>query len=128
MRNGDVVVRKLFTICNLTDDVVEMQDEVPANIEEMRKMLGEDVPKIDIGGQCTDPYECDFCGHCWQHVPADSVFMLRGRGIDKFACYQRGLIAFAELPLDELNKSQRFQVEMHLKQGQISIPKGSKIF
>ncbi len=128
VRNGAIQVRKLFTIRDLTDDVVAMQDEVSDNLVEMRSMLGEDEPKIDIGKHCSDPYGCDFCGHCWKHVPADSVFTLRGRGIDKFACYQHGLIAFADLPLDELNKSQRFQVEMHLKQGENINPEGLKGF
>lgn len=118
VRNGDIQVRKLFTIRDLTDDVVAMQEGVSANLAEMRDMLGEDEPKIVIGKHCSDPYGCDFQGHCWQHVPKDSVFTLRGRGVDKFDCYDRGQVSFADLPLDQLNKSQRFQVEMHLQQGE----------
>jgi hypothetical protein len=40
------------------------------------------VPAIDIGPQCSDPYPCDFHGHCRQHIPEDSVFDLRERDVD----------------------------------------------
>ncbi len=128
VRQGGVEVEKLFTINDLTADVVAMQKEVPSNISAMRSMIDGELPSIDIGPHCSDPYDCDFRGHCWQHIPENSVFDLRGRGIDKFACYNRGQIDFADLPLDELNNSQRFQVEMHLKQGEQVDPDGIKEF
>jgi hypothetical protein len=128
VRNAAIEINRLFSISDLTTEVVEMQDDVSNNVAAMRSMIGGKVPEIDIGRHCSDPYDCDFRGHCWQHVPEDSVFDLRGRGIDKFNCYDRGLIAFADLPLDELNNSQRFQVEMHLKQAEHVNPEGIKAF
>lgn len=128
VRNGEIEVEKLFTISDLTADVVEMQEEVPDHIAAMRAMIDGEIPSIDIGPHCSDPYDCDFRGHCWQHIPENSVFDLRGRGIDKFACYNRGQIAFADLPLDGLNASQRFQVEMHLSQGEQVDPDGIQEF
>lgn len=116
VRNGKIEIDKLFAINDLTVDVVGMQQDVANNISSMRSMIEGDMPLVDIGPHCSDPYDCDFRGHCWQHIPENSVFDLRGRGIDKFAYYNRGQIAFADLPLDELNDSQRFQVEMHLNQ------------
>ncbi len=47
-------------------------------------MLSGKEPEIAIGKQCNDPYACDFIGHCWEHVPDDSVFDLRGRGTSPF--------------------------------------------
>ena len=89
VRNGDVEVEKLFTINDLTEDIVEMQQEVPSNISSMRSMIGGEMPSIDIGQHCSDPYDCDFRGHCWQHIPEDSVFDLRGGGVDKFDSVDR---------------------------------------
>jgi hypothetical protein len=28
-------------------------------------LAGED----DIRPHCSDPYDCDFMGHCWKHIP-----------------------------------------------------------
>jgi hypothetical protein len=128
VRNGDIEVDKLFTINDLTDDVVAMQDDVPSNLAAMRGVLDGATPQVDIGNQCSKPYRCDFHGHCWQHIPKDSVFDLAGHGINKFDYNQRGLSTFEDLPLNELNASQRFQVEKHLQKGEHVDPKGLNDF
>ncbi|MGA6993124.1 MAG: hypothetical protein WBX50_04420 [Candidatus Deferrimicrobiaceae bacterium] len=48
-----------------------------------------DSPAIDIGPHCTNPYECDFKGHCWRHIPEHSIFDLKGRGVDKWELYRQ---------------------------------------
>lgn len=116
VRRGAIDVQKLFTIADVTADVRDMQANIPAEIADMRAMLAEAMPAIDIGPQCSDPYDCDFHGHCWQHVPEDSVFDLRERGVDKFALYGKGIVRQADIPLDILNRKQRQQVESTLKQ------------
>lgn len=35
---------------------------------------GHSMPCVDIGPHCEDAYTCEFSGHCWQHLPAPSVF------------------------------------------------------
>ncbi len=128
VRNGDIEVDKLFTVCDMTSDVTGMQQNLPSVITKMRYMLVGDQPNIDIGPHCSDPYECDYHGHCWQNIPNDTVFDLRGRGVDKFSFYQRGLIDFKDIPLSELNDSQRFQVEMHLSKGEQTDANGIRDF
>ena len=73
------------------------------------------VPAIDIGEQCDDPYECDFMGHCWQHIPEDSVFTLKRRGVNKFDLYRQGIVRLEQIPPDVLNDVQRMQVEFFLE-------------
>ncbi len=118
VRNGNIEVDQLFTINDMTSDVLGMQESIPNVITKIRSMLDSPSPNIEIGPHCSDPYDCDFHGHCWQHIPVDSVFDLRGRGIDKFSMYHRGLISLNDIPLNELNNNQRFQVEMHLSKGE----------
>jgi len=77
-------------------------------------MLKGDVPSTDIGPYCTDPFECDFHGHCWRHIPEDSIFTLRDRGVDKFALYRNGIVRLKDVPLDILNSRQRQQAEFFL--------------
>jgi hypothetical protein len=80
----------------------------------MRAMLRGKMPEVDIGPHCEDPYPCDFMEHCWQHVPEDSVFSLRGRGIDRWELYRQGVVRLEDVPLDSLNLLQRMQVEYFL--------------
>ena len=78
--------------------------------------------------QCSDPYDCDFSGHCWQHIPENSVFDLRGRGINKFEFYQNGIVRLQDLSLEDLNYSQRMQTEAFLEKKDYIDPDGVKEF
>ncbi len=114
VRNGDLEPDKLFTIEDLTDTVVEMGDFVKAELAKMRETLKGEIPSTDIGPYCTDPFDCDFQGHCWRDIPEDSVFTLRDRGVDKFALYRNGIVRLKDVPLDTLNSRQRQQAEFFL--------------
>jgi hypothetical protein len=81
----------------------------------MRALLRGDEPRIDIGPHCETPYACDFMAHCWRHVPEHSVFSLRGRGVDPWELYRRGILDLADVPVDALNLMQRMQVEYFLE-------------
>lgn len=115
-RNGDLDIRQLFAINNVTERVQELQPLVIEEIVFQRSMLACDMPTIDIGKQCDEPYSCDFKGHCWQHIPEDSIFNLRERGVNKFSLYNQGIIRQSEIPLEMLNSRQRFQVESTINQ------------
>jgi hypothetical protein len=114
VRQGKIDVHGLFAIEDITKDVVERQCSIPKELKEMRRMLAGSAPDMDIGRQCKDPYECDFWGVCWAHVPKPSVFDLRERGVDVFDLYSRGIVRLEDIPLDELNGKQRMQVEAYL--------------
>ena len=115
-RYGDLDISQLFSIKDVTGRVQELQPFVIEEIASQREMLAGDVPAIDIGKQCDDPYSCDFKGHCWQHIPEDSVFNLRDRGVDKFSLYRQEIIRQTDIPLGILNSRQRFQVESTINQ------------
>jgi len=110
VRKGALDVQKLFTSENITKQVKEKQPFVVKQVRMQKRMLNGKLPKIDIGPHCSDPYECDFSGHCWQHIPDDSVFDLRGVGIKPFDLYAEGKIKQKDIPLDILNAKQRQQV------------------
>jgi hypothetical protein len=95
-RQGEIDVQQLFAGEDVTDAALE--------------------PDIDIGPHCKDPYECDFIPYCWQHIPKNSIFDLKGRGIKKFDYYNKGILKLEDLSLDDLNKAQRNQVEATLNQ------------
>lgn len=70
--HDDNKVEKLFSILDVTENVLIRETDVPIKLMAMRKALSEDVPAIDIGPHCEEPYTCDFKGHCWCDIPADS--------------------------------------------------------
>ncbi len=114
VRQGDIKVKKLFSIEEITDQVIDLQDFVKEQVRKQRKMLDSGIPDIDIGPQCGTPYTCDFKEYCWKGIPEDSVFDLKERGIDQFALYRQGIIKQKDILLDSLNSKQRFQVESTL--------------
>ncbi|HME42322.1 MAG TPA: DUF2779 domain-containing protein [Syntrophorhabdales bacterium] len=115
VRHGGIEVKKLFAVKDLTDRVKEKQAFVAEELANIRKMLSGSLPAIDIGAWCDDPYECDFKGRCWQHIPEDSVFTLKRRGVNQFDLYKQGIIRLDQIPLDVLNAAQRMQVEFFLE-------------
>jgi len=118
VRRGEIVPEKLFAMQEVTEIVREKRSAVPAEIVRMRTVLAAGLPAIDIGPQCTNPYECDFIAHCWRHVPEYSVFDLKGRGVDKWELYRQGIVRMDDVPLERLNAAQRMQAEFHRSRGE----------
>ncbi|MDH3545444.1 MAG: DUF2779 domain-containing protein, partial [Desulfuromonadales bacterium] len=86
-RQGEINVQQLFVGEDVTDAALERQAGLPELIACLRTTLTGSEPDIDIGPHCNDPYECDFIPYCWQHIPKNSIFDLKGRGIKKFDYY-----------------------------------------
>lgn len=121
VRDGEIEVEKLFAVSDVTEKVLEKQEYVKDEISKMRTILlkGE-IPDMDIGEHCSDPYECDFGGHCRKHIPKEySVFDLRGNGANKYDLYRQGILHLKDIPLDILPYGQRIQVEMFIKKENI---------
>jgi len=112
VRQGPIDVRQLFTIVDLTDKIPERQSDVAAKLTAMRSMLQEDLPVIDIGPQCDGPYTCAFHGHCWAHIPENSVFDFRGTGRpNAFDLYRQGTVRMEDVPADTLGWRQKLQLD-----------------
>ncbi|MDH3238774.1 MAG: DUF2779 domain-containing protein [Deltaproteobacteria bacterium] len=118
VRRGEIVPQELFAVQEVTDIVRGKQSAIPAEIARMREVLAADLPAIDIGPQCTNPYECDFIDYCWRHIPEHSIFDLKGRGVDKWDLYRKGIVRMDDVPLEALNNAQRMQVKFYRNRGQ----------
>lgn len=115
IRNGAVEPEKFFVLADMTGTVQDMEDFVKTEIGKMKEMLKGEMPATDIGPHCTDPFDCNFRGHCWQHIPEHSVFSLKDRGVNKFALYRNGIVRLKDIPLESLNPRQRQQAEFFLE-------------
>ena len=111
IRDGEIEMDKLFAMKDLTETTISRQSFIEEELCKQREMLMGELPNIDIGRYCEDPYLCDFKGYCWSHIPENSVFDLRERGVNKFELYRQGIIRMKDIPKDRLNFRQKIQVE-----------------
>jgi len=117
-RIGDLDITQLFRIEPLTDQVLRLQDKVQQKTGEFLLTLNSDEePVTDIGPHCTDPYNCDFRGYCWKHIPDYSIFNISQLGADKkWDLYQKGILTFDDIPPNfKLNDRQWQQVISEIK-------------
>lgn len=64
MENCDI--NKLFIVKSVMPEIEARQDEVIKNIRKFKAILKDrySEPKINVGAQCDDPYECPFKQYC----------------------------------------------------------------
>ncbi|HPC43394.1 MAG TPA: DUF2779 domain-containing protein [Spirochaetota bacterium] len=114
VRQGDLDLNQLFIVESVLAQVESMQDEITEQVDGFKKILSlKQVPDIDIGPHCSDPYDCDFTGHCWEHVPSPSVFDINRLTTEKkFELYRSGVVKLEDIPEDyPLNNRQQIQVD-----------------
>ncbi|MBS4068977.1 MAG: DUF2779 domain-containing protein [Sulfurimonas sp.] len=112
VRDGNIDVKGLFCIVDVTDKIIARQGKIVENLNAMRSMLQDNIPTTDIGPHCDSPYECPFCGYCWSHIPSPSVFDYADIGRpDAFEFYRQGIIKMEDVPIDKLGWRQKLQHE-----------------
>ena len=119
IRQGELDLHELFVCEDATQFAQERGTFVVEELARQRGIIAGDMPEPGIGKHCSNPYECEYKTHCWQHVPEDSVFDIRGNGIDKFSLYSQGIVAQADISaklLELMNAKQRQQVEATIAQ------------
>lgn len=117
VKDGPLDIQQLFNIESVKENLLELLPGIPNQIVLLKSILNQkEIPDIDIGPHCGDPYPCDFAGHCWKHVPEYSVFNIsRLSGDKKFELYERNILMFADIPDDfPLNDNQWMQVSSEL--------------
>ena len=112
VRHGNINVHSLFAIQVITETVLERQPLVTQELIAMRTMLKNEMPAIDIGPHCSDPYTCAFWGHCWSHIPSPSVFDFVDLGKpDGFKLYDQGMLNMKDVLRATLGWRQQLQLD-----------------
>jgi len=115
VRDDALEIDKLFTIANISNEVLEMQADIPTYLAYFRKQLSnKDVePEVDIGKHCNKPYECDAKAYCWKHIPEYSIFNISRLNTNKkFELYRDGIIDFNQITdTATYSLSQQIQIE-----------------
>lgn len=66
----------LFVREDVTAEAEALLPAVPRQLRRMRAALDGELPDVEPGEQCRDPYECPFLGRCWPERPAHDVSTL----------------------------------------------------
>jgi hypothetical protein len=117
-KDGELDIHQLFTIESVFDQVLEFLPRIPNEVRRLKNVIeSPKVPNVDIGNHCTDPYDCDFRGTCWKHIPNYSVFNISRLNKDKkFDLYNQGVITLDDIDLSQtdLNPNQVLQVQSEI--------------
>lgn len=111
--NKELVVKEFFKIHSVLDEIVQMQNYVEEKREEAFETISLPAsPKIDIGEHCSNPYPCEFQGHCRKHIPSTSVFQLSSfTASQQYEWYYQGKIKPSQIePEDYFNDAQLRQL------------------
>ena len=134
IRKDNIEPHKLFLIESIFNNITSLQTNIKENISEFKKVLQTgNEPKINIGNQCLVPYQCDFIGYCWKHIPKYSIFDIANLRIDKkFELYNKGIIELHQIDAETehkyLNSKQSMQLFSELEQRSYIDKKNIKAF
>lgn len=117
-RQGELDIHQLFTIESVYDQVLDFLPLIPNEVRRLKNVIkSPEIPNVDIGNHCYDPYDCDFRGTCWKHIPDYSVFNITRLNIDKkFDLFNQGVITLDDIDLSQtkLNSNQILQVQSEI--------------
>lgn len=135
VRSGDLEIDKLFSVVDVTDEVQELQHNIPEHLKNFEvNLLNKDVePDLDIGDHCFSPYECDALNHCWKtqrKIPDYSVFNIsRLRKDKKFNLYRSGVVNICDIDdITSYSTAQQVQIESEKRQEEIIDKEAIKSF
>jgi len=115
VRQGELDLEGLFTIEDLTEDIILLQDTIPVHLAQIRKVMKlKNEPKMEIGLYCDVPYECAYQGYCRGNIPSPSIFDIsRLSKAKKYSYFHQGIISYKDIIENEpkLSDKQWLQVE-----------------
>ncbi len=94
----------------ITAEIDEATNGIQKRIDNMFKAISsKKCPDIEIGEQCSSPYECPLI-ECWDFLPEANVFDLYGSKKKSFELFEQGIYSFKDIPDDFiLNGKQKIQ-------------------
>ncbi|MEA1983090.1 MAG: DUF2779 domain-containing protein [Campylobacterota bacterium] len=119
VRDEELELDKLFTIADVSSEIVELQVNIPTNLKHLRDQLSKDTePQIDIGVHCTKPYACDAINHCWKDIPEYSIFNIAFlKTPKKFELLKQGIVNFTDIEdMSIFTQSQQVQIASEQEQ------------
>ena len=118
-RFNKIVPNKLFNITDVTTRVLDNREKSIKKIEELKNLLNQDEPNVEIGSYCNS-FECKFREYCWRDIPKNSIFDL-GNFRNKFDFYYDTKITkIDEIPNDyKISENVRIQIDSYINNREI---------
>ena len=115
-RNNELDLNKLFTLEDVTEDVLNNFSNVEKNINDINKyMQRKDEENKKISLSCFEPYKCPFFRYCTKDLPEDNIFDLpKMQTKTKLKYYDNGNISYEDLLKEDLNDNFRRIIEYKL--------------
>lgn len=114
VRRGEIELNELFIKDEITAGVDNLLPKMEEEIIKTISMIAGPEPDIQIGKQCRD---CTLKDFCWQFLPEDHVFILKGKGEVAIDLMERGILKLKDIPEDyELSARHAIQVQSHKSQ------------
>jgi len=104
VRGDALALDALFSVVDVSDEVFDLQEEIPHRLEEFENYLDDKAnePDIDIGAHCKKPYECDAKDYCWRVqrcIPEYSIFNIFNLGSKKqVSLYEQSIVNIQDIP------------------------------
>ena len=122
VRDGEIDLDQLFYSVSVIDKAKNHNNYVKNKLMNLHDTLAKDsVPDIDIGEHCNYPYDCNFKGHCWRHIPQYSIFDISRLNKEiKWSLYKRRYIDIKDIPIDtKLSNNQKIEIDSYINQTKI---------
>ena len=113
VRQGELELDKLFAKEDVTTKIDKLGIDIAKNVEEMLAMIAGPEPEIKAGEQCRN--DCPLEDLCWNFLPADHVFLLRGGPAVSFELMAQGILSLKDIPKTfALSAKHSIQVMSHV--------------
>lgn len=98
-QGGEVDLRALFSIEDVSEAVTDRRGQVPERLAAMKTMvLNSEPPMIEPDQHCHAPYECPFWAHCTKDKPQRWIHYLPGRKEIVSQLLRQGIMTIDEIP------------------------------
>ena len=112
---GDLDIHQLFNIEDVTEQLAPYYAVVKDNTAAAIAYISEkEEPTMDIGLQCSSPYECPYWDYCSRNLAVPNIFNLYRLSAKKAdELYKEGIVSFDDIVKSgmALSRIQRMQVE-----------------
>ncbi len=113
VRNGEIDPKDLFVLEDISAQVEDIGEGIEERVSNLLDVISKKAsPEMAIGQHCLAPYECPLRAECWELLPENSVFDLRGGKTNQFSLYEQGIVSIKDIPDDiPLSRQQQIQKE-----------------
>src|ERR1035437_6280283 len=108
-------VHSLFKIKSVKVDAEKNLEFIKYHINAAKDVYANNqLPDVAIGEKCFTPYQCDFYGTCWKHIPANNIFEFSGISKKQAQVwFQQGFATLYDIPDEELTGQTKLMVQSY---------------